>query len=307
MTDFYDYGIIATRFTRAKTAELYQASGTKRKFLVVKMPPGDRKQLMYDLAARIVDADKLTINVIIVSSWARTGWNVIKPNLLIDATATRNVTAWQQLRGRAMRAMQSWDKDCYETMMLLLGSRMGEFADQPDRFSRIEIDTSTPEYKKLDKSTKSLLLHVHSEASKSSSYSPKHKLITKIRKGDLTAFTDSEREQLAVELMMVKNKVTHIYELVKAYGSSIQIRQNRRTKKWHRIGTIAAKHTYEYSVNPFSGEYGSGEAHAPIVYCDDPRDYTPTELKNHLASELNGCDSRIVKGWFEAVISKKGD
>jgi len=63
------------------------------------------------------------VNTIIVSTWARTGWNVIKPNVLIDATATRNVTAWQQLRGRSMRAMRTWANDCYRLVLLLMGSR----------------------------------------------------------------------------------------------------------------------------------------------------------------------------------------
>jgi hypothetical protein len=278
----------------------------KMKFLVVKMPQGERKQLMYDLAARIVDAEKLPINIIIVSSWARTGWNVIKPNLLVDATATRNVTAWQQLRGRAMRAMKSWDKPCYETMMLLLGSRMGEVVEKSDNFTRVKIDASSPEYQELDADTKSLLLDVHSKAAELPYYTPKSNLIQKIKKGDVTVFSNDEREQLAIELMIIRNKVTHIFELVKAYGSSIQIQQNRRTKKWKRIASIASKHAFEYSVNPFSGEYSTGESHAPLVYLDDPREYSPTRLKNHLAAELKGCDDRIVQGWFEAVISKKG-
>jgi hypothetical protein len=63
------------------------------------------------------------VNTIIVSTWARTGWNVIRPNVLIDATATRDVTAWQQLRGRSMRAMRTWTNDCYRLVLLLMGSR----------------------------------------------------------------------------------------------------------------------------------------------------------------------------------------
>ena len=49
---------------------------------------------MYDLLARIVNSDKLPINVVIVSTWARAGWNVYTPNVLIDATATRDTVAW---------------------------------------------------------------------------------------------------------------------------------------------------------------------------------------------------------------------
>jgi superfamily II DNA or RNA helicase len=305
MNDFYDYGIISTRFMKAKIAELFQASGEKRKFFVVKMPQGERKQLMYDLAARIVDAEKLPINVIIVSGWARTGWNVIKPNLLIDATATRNVTAWQQLRGRAMRAMYTWDKECYEAMMPLLGSGMGEVVEQNENTSKDEVNENLLECKQLDKDTINLLLQVHSEATQSKNYVPKYNLRKKINQGDLSQFTDSEREQLAVEMMITRNKVTHIYELVKAYGTSIQIRQNRRTKIWSRISSIAAKHASEYSVNPFSGKYSAGEIHAPLVYFNDPREYSPEDLKKHLALVLVDCDPRIVQGWFDAVVSER--
>jgi hypothetical protein len=89
----------------------------------MRMTSGDQKQLTYDLTARIVDSDELPVNTIIVSAWARTGWNVIRPNALIDATATRDVTAWQQLRGRSMRAMRTWTNDCYRLVLLLMGSR----------------------------------------------------------------------------------------------------------------------------------------------------------------------------------------
>jgi hypothetical protein len=84
---------IALRFERAQASELQRADGSVHSFAVVRMPAGDQKQLTYDLTARIVDSDELPVNTIIVSTWARTGWNVIKPNVLIDATATRNVTA----------------------------------------------------------------------------------------------------------------------------------------------------------------------------------------------------------------------
>jgi len=307
ISDFYNYGIIAARFMKASTAELQLSSGIKKKFFVVKMLEGERKQLMYDLAARIVDAEKLSINVIIVSNWARTGWNVIRPDLLIDTTATRNVTAWQQLRGRAMRATSTWDKECYEIMMLLVGSRMGDLVEENDNSDRVVEDKNVQVFKQLDKNTINLLLQIHAEAKQIIDYNPNRNLRRKIMRGDLTQFTDYEQEQLAIEMMLVRNKVTHIYELIKAYGSSTQIRQKKKTQKWSRIDSIAAKHTTEYSVNPFSGKYGKGESHAPLVYNNDPRDYSPEQLMEHLASQLRGSDPRIVQGWFDAVISGRGN
>ena len=104
VTTFFDYAVLADAFRRARIAEIEQVSGARQRFFVVPMPAGRRKQLMYELTSRIVDAESLPVNLIIVSTWARTGWNVLKPNVLIDATATRDVTAWQQLRGRAIRS-----------------------------------------------------------------------------------------------------------------------------------------------------------------------------------------------------------
>jgi len=189
--------------------------------------------------------------------------------------------------------------------MLLVGSRIGELVEQAGEFIKARDDPIVQKFNQLDKATINLFLQIHDEARQISDYDPKYNLTSKIVQGDLKQFTDVEREQLAIELMIVRNKVTHIYELVKAYGSSIQIRQNRQTKVWRRIDSIAAKHSSQYSVNPFTGKYSSGEGHAPLVYWKDPRKYSPEKLRVYLASELRGCDSRIIQGWFNAVISGK--
>ena len=202
-----------------------------------------------------------------------------------------------------MRATSTWDKACYEIMMLLVGSRMGDLVEQTDSSSPSEADKNVHAYKQLDKTTIKLLLQIHKEARKITDYSPSSKLRQKIIEGDLTQFTDSEQEQLAIEMMLVRNKVTHIYELIKAYGSSTQIRAVKHTEKWRRIDSIAAKHTNQYSVNPFTGKYSKGENHTPLVYYNDPRDYSPEGLREYLATQLVGCDPRIVQGWFDAVIS----
>lgn len=149
---------------------------------------------MYDLVARIVDDESVPVDVVIVSSWARTGWNVITPNVLIDATATRQVTAWQQLRGRAMRSSRSWTRDAYEQVADLLDLRGS--APRPG----LPPDASGNE---------------------------------KIQSAMASAgLSRDEREHLATELMLTRNKVTHVYELVKAYGSAPQVTQDRKTKTW---------------------------------------------------------------------------
>ncbi|GIK43643.1 MAG: hypothetical protein BroJett011_74760 [Chloroflexota bacterium] len=277
---FFDYALLARAFRQAKVAELEQVSGARQKFFVVPMPGSShRKQLMYDLTARIVDADELPVNFVIVSNWARTGWNVIKPNLLIDATATRSVTAWQQLIGRAIRARRTWSNDCYRLLTLLTGHHLPlDFGD----------DAPLNGDGMLDSNLRALLAEVAP---------PDLQHIA--TNGHLPDLSDAERRRLALALIQKRNKVTHIYELVKAYGSDIQLEYNRSEKVWQRREAIAAKHQQEVSTNPFSGKKMAGAAHAPFIYASDPRTDLPETLQTRLEAVLPGCDDTIIKGWLE--------
>ena len=306
---FFDYTMIARYFDEAYPAELRQADGTLQRFYVVKMAKGEKKLLMYNLMARIFDAEELPINIIIVSSWARTGWNVIKPNVLVDATATRDVTAWQQLRGRAMRARKTWDKRAYELMTQLLGAHIKGLQEStielpPDVIDLVEKVSERGYINVLDEPSRQLLEESYL---KSLSSVPREDeeddLVKKIRAGLLSGFSQEERKRLAAELMLHRNKVTHIYELVKAYGSTRQVAYDRPTRSWVRTEAISVKHQYEYSVNPFTGRYMSGEAHAPLLYSHDPRENLPSELSALLTERLKGRDHPIVRGWIDAVLS----
>ena len=223
------------------------------------MPGGRRKQLMYDLTARIVDADELPVNLVMVSTWARTGWNVLRPNVLIDATATRDVTAWQQLRGRAMRAPATWTNDCYRLLSGLRGDGLDGLGDQvPDELAD---DLAAAR----------------------------------------AAAPDTDGEGLAIGLILGRNKVTHIYELVKALGSARQVEFDRTAKTWGRREPIARKHAHESSVDPFTGALATGVAHAPLLYADDPRTDLPDELATRVSGVIDGLDPTIVRGWLEAA------
>ena len=291
VSTFFDYAIIARSFRHAAVAELEQVSGARQKFFVIPMSTGNRKLLMYDLTSRIVDAESLPINLVIVSNWARTGWNVITPNLLIDATATRNVTAWQQLRGRAIRARRSWTNDCYRLITALIGSQMrspleqegmaDDVADILEQVGQQRADVT------LDKRLYALLDGV----------APAD-LYERMEMQGLTALTDEERTRIAIALMRRYNKVTHIFELVKAYGSTSQVEYNRPARMWQRREGIAVKHEHEVAVNPFSGEKLSGAGHAPLVYVQDPRTDMPGELQQHLVQAIAGSDEVIVAGWL---------
>ncbi|MBN2334449.1 DEAD/DEAH box helicase family protein [Candidatus Bathyarchaeota archaeon] len=307
--NFYDYAIISRYFDEAHEAKLRQASGRVRQFYVVKMPGGEKKLLMYNLMSKVFDAPSLPVNVIIVSSWARTGWNVIKPNILIDATATRDVTAWQQLRGRAMRARRTWDKRAYELITLLLGTQIkgirGSAYDLPADVLADAQDVNDVQYVEILLEPERQLLRDSYHNGRSEGVDPVQ--VDKINEGRLSDFTQDERENLAVDLMLYRNKVTHIFELVKAYGSTKQVTYNRATRTWIRTESIALKHMHEYSVNPFTGVYSSGEVHAPLLYAQDPRENSPSSLIGLLNERMTNRDPVIVKGWIRAVVTDFAD
>ena len=291
VSSFFDYAIIARYFRQAKVAQLEQVSGEQQEFYVIPMPGGNRKLLMYDLTSRIVDAETLPINVVIVSSWARTGWNVIKPNLLIDATATRDVTAWQQLRGRAIRAKRTWSNDCYRLIIALIGSQINALSkhdDVPDDvidvFGRFNQNQSSVI---LDQNLRQLLAEVTTTD-----------MLNRINSESLSSLSLAERTSIAIELVSHYNKVTHIYELVKAYGSTSQVEYNRQKQVWERRSSIATKHQYETAVNVFTGKKASGDEHAPLLYVEDPRSDLPSELQDFIQSKIEGCDKKIITGWL---------
>ena len=116
------YAAIAAAFRGAQAIEVVQTDGRVLPMRVVPVSSGHRRQLLLDLTARIIDSDELPVDLIIVSNWARTGWNIVTPNVLIDATATRSVTAWQQLAGRAVRPAPTWSSDAQRLVQRLVGS-----------------------------------------------------------------------------------------------------------------------------------------------------------------------------------------
>lgn len=276
LTTFFDYAGIAENFRRARVGEVEQVSGARQRFFVVPMAGGRRKQLMYDLTARIVDAERLPVNLVIVSSWARTGWNVIKPNVLIDATATRDVTAWQQLRGRAMRALRTWTNDCYRLLVMLRDDQ----ASDRDALRALAADVLRP--------------NGRAPAGLAA-------LRSRLLSDGAAGLTDAERASLTIGLMLSRNKVTHIYELVKAFGSTRQVEYDRQARVWQRREAIARKHEYETSVEPFSGVIMRGAAHAPLLYASDPRTDLPDELQARVRDVIHDRDPVVVAGWLAAA------
>jgi hypothetical protein len=114
----------------------------------------------------------------------------------------------------------------------------------------------------------------------------------------LVSLTDEERMSLAVTLMQARNKVTHIYELVKAFGSTSQVTYDRPARQWRRREQIALKHAFEVSVQPFTGVKVAGEEHAPLLYAQDPRRDLPSALQARVAKVITDRDGLVVAGWM---------
>ena len=146
-----------------------------------------------------------------------------------------------------MRAMRTWTNDCYRLVLLLMGSRpMGpEGADRlpPDMADAYEdvVRHGKDAPADLDDAMEAVLASAGIE------------LPADGRAGHRVSTLDSEqRQEMVTQLMMQRNKVTHIYELVKAYGSTMQIRFNRqdkgsrraarKTSAWNEAGRHRFRH-----------------------------------------------------------------
>jgi hypothetical protein len=239
-----------------------------------------RRRLLYDLTARVVDNPALPFDVVVVSNWARTGWNVVRPNLLIDATATRSVIAWQQLRGRALRAPRSWTSDCSR----LVGTLLGE-----ERWLAAEADGAGAAVQSTDDESLRHLLQAVAPAD----------LRSRLVHSGLREFSPAERHRLAVALLLDRHKTAHVYELIKAFGAGSQVRYDRKEKVWCRRDAVARKHLRAVGVNPWTGRKVRGEAGAPLLYARDPRIDLPEALQTHLIEALAGRDSVVVDGWLD--------
>ncbi len=303
----YDYAIIARKIEQAKKGTLQTADGEFQEYYYLNMPAGRQKQLIYDLVSDFLDSEELPIHLVFVSSWARTGWDVRTPDILIDATATRDVTAWQQLRGRAMRALESWTIDCYRTISVLLGKSSNAEkiiqrlpVDMQNNFEKIRKEF-TPKEEFTEIMTE-LLYNSIDEAQ----IPPEVKvtLKSKVNSGNVNNLDTHERMKLIIYLMLSKNKVAHIFEMVKASGSSRQVELDKSTGTWKRKASIAKKHREEPILPVPGAERKRGKYIAPLIYSKDPTVDTPSEIKDTLQGLLKGLDEDLLDDWVLSLVEE---
>lgn len=274
VTSILDYAAIAKAFRGSEPVHVVHGDGSVGRVRVVPTGSGRRRQLLLDLTARLVDAEDLPIDVVVVTSWARTGWNVLTPNVLVDATATRDITAWRQLRGRAMRPRPGWSADAQRLVHRLISSGLPGAEDEGP------LDLA-----ELPRSEARILAAA-----------------TGRRLSPNTRRTAAECEALAAAVMLHQNKVTHIYELLSARGSSSQMEYQRSTRRWMRSRAIGAKHNAEEAVRASDGRLLAGPGHAPLIVADDPRRDSAKAFGERLAEEIRGADPNIIEGWLRAAL-----
>jgi hypothetical protein len=183
--------------------------------------------------------------------------------------------------------------------MLLVGSRMHSPLEQnemPDEVSDVLAEIAAPPATTLDERLWKLLNEVASP-----------ELRERIAAKGIVELSDAERTTLAIALMRRYNKVTHIYELVKAYGTTSQVEFERPEKIWRRRENITAKHDHELAVNIFDGRKQTGEGHAPLLYADDPRTDIPAALQKYLQEVIKDRDAMIVAGWLRDSWTRNGE
>ncbi len=304
----YDYASIARKIEFAKKGTLETATGELQEYYYLKMPSGRQKQLIYDLVSDFLDSEELPIQLVFVSSWARTGWDVRTPDILIDATATRDVTAWQQLRGRAMRALESWTIDCYRTISVLLGKKTNADkimqrlpVEMQENFKKIQEDFAPTE--NLTPQMIELLQNSIDDARIPPE--EKLKLKTKIQSGNINKLSTTERMKLVIYLMLSKNKVAHIFEMVKASGSTKQVEYDKQTGQWRRKAAIAKKHRGEPILPVPGAERRRGKYVAPLIYSQDPTIDTPSEVRDTLKNLLTGLDEELLDDWVLNLIERR--
>jgi hypothetical protein len=79
-----------------------------------------------------------------------------------------------------------------------------------------------------------------------------------------------------------------------------QVEYDRPNRVWQRRESIARKHAYETSVDPFTGEIVAGVQHAPLLYASDPRTDLPEDLQTRITDVIRDRDELIVNGWLNA-------
>ena len=301
----FDYAIIARKIEYATKGTLQTANGDLQDYYSLRMPSGRQKQLIYDLVSDFLDAEELPIQLVFVSSWARTGWDVRTPDILIDATATRDVTAWQQLRGRAMRALESWTIDCYRIISILLGKAGAADKiirklppEMQENFQRIQKEFAPKEeftphmIELLEKSINDSNLEENQKVS----------MKAKIVEGKVNKLSTADRVKLIIYLMLSQNKVAHIFEMVKASGSTRQVELDKRTGTWRRKASIAKKHKAEPILPVPGSERRRGRYVAPLIYSQDPTMDTPSEVKSTLQNLLQGMDEDLLDDWVMSLM-----
>ena len=204
-----------------------------------------------------------------------------------------------------MRALESWTIDCYKTIAILLGRQSS--ANKIIQKLPTEIQKNFQKIRKdfaRKDELSDLMIELLFVSIDESNLPPEQKvsLKSRVKTGKITNLNTNERMKLIIFLMLSKNKVAHIFEMVKASGSTRQVEYDKRKGVWKRKAAIAKKHRDEPILPVPGAERSRGKYVAPLIYSNDPTVDTPSEVRDTLKNILTGLDENLLDNWVLNLI-----
>jgi hypothetical protein len=207
-----------------------------------------------------------------------------------------------------MRALETWTIDCYRTISVLLGEkgRANEILERLPPEMQENFNKIRKEFKQKEELNPTMidLLNASIDEAKLPS-EEKVILKSKVNSGDFKQLSTMERMKLIIYLMLSKNKVAHIFEMVKASGSTKQVELDKKSGIWRRKASIAKKHKEEPILPVPGAERRRGKYMAPLIYSEDPTADTPSEVRSTLKTLLTGLDEDLLDDWVLSLVETK--
>jgi len=201
-----------------------------------------------------------------------------------------------------MRSLRSRNTDNYKVLALLAGNRDPDMIEEnlalANNAQTAVADSNLTANSTLTTETKPLELN-ETQVTLFKEILTREQRTRLIQQGPLS-LTEEERLEAATSLLLAHNKVTHIYELLKAAGSNTQLTQKRSDGIWYRRPAIAEKHHNQLTVDIKSETIVMGNVDSTFIYHQDPRQDSPEELSQAIVKYLNGSDPAIIRTWLKS-------
>jgi hypothetical protein len=297
MASVFEWADAARRVRNAKIGTVSGVSEQEHTIAVVPYPDGPVRLKMRDLVARLIDTPSLGIDVAVVADWARTGWNVRRPQVIIEAGGVGAGDTFEQTVGRAQRAPKGWTHDMSELVMGITG--FPGFPEEllgglgPAARKRVaELAAAQEPRAKLTTAQLEMLAEAWSITHDGEG------LPAWAANGRMRGLSKEQRFELAQAVIFAFGKVTnHITLLKYRDGSGTNDVRVGEDGDLIRKERARAQLRQRSGPDPVSGGFVSGPEQAPIVNPDGSR-----AIGRKMSTErLTEGMQHIVQAWFDAL------